>query len=132
MQKRIINSIQFHPKYFIFSLILLAVLVIIAMFIHDQFIRPFVGDVLVVIWMYFSLRAFIKTSHLAAAHFILIFSYTVEIAQYFKLVEVLGLENIKLARIIIGSTFDWMDFVAYTTGWLIILVMQWYKTKRDA
>jgi len=53
----------------------------------------------------------------------LVFSCSAEIAQYFKLVNVLGLQDIKLARIIIGSTFNWMDLVAYATGWLIIIMV---------
>lgn len=60
---------------------------------------------------------------------VLLFSYGVEIAQYFNLVSLLGLQNIKLARIIIGSTFDWLDLVAYTIGWFVIFLTDKYKIK---
>lgn len=123
MLKLLCNVVQFNVKYCVLSLGLLAVLVLIAAFVHDQFVRPFLGDALVVVWLYVLLRTFIKIEHVTAAFVVLVFSCSVEIAQYFKLVNVLGLQDIKLARIIIGSTFDWMDFVAYATGWLIIMMV---------
>ncbi|SFP54210.1 DUF2809 domain-containing protein [Enterovibrio norvegicus] len=55
---------------------------------------------------------------------VLVFAYCVEIGQYFRFVEVVGLQSNKLASIVIGSTFDWLDLLAYTLGWGVIWVFQ--------
>jgi hypothetical protein len=36
--------------------------------------------------------------------------------QFFQLAEVLGLESNGIAHVILGSTFDWLDILAYTLG----------------
>lgn len=124
---KLAHFFQFHWHYFLTSLFLLVTLIVIATFINDSFVRPFLGDALVVIWMYALLKAFIKATYLQATVFVLLFSYLIEIAQYFKLVELLGLQDIEVARIIIGATFDWMDFVAYTTGAITVLIIEYYR-----
>ncbi|PMI37487.1 hypothetical protein BCT30_16515 [Enterovibrio norvegicus] len=103
---------------------LLAVLIGIALFVKDSFVRPFLGDELVVVWMYAFLAAFLLVRPLMLSLFVLVFAYCVEIGQYFRLVEVVGLQNNKLASIVIGSTFDWLDLLAYTLGWGVIWVFQ--------
>ena len=120
----------FDKKYFISSLVLLSLLIYIALFVNDQFVRPFVGDVLVVIWLYSFLKSFIKINSDKLAHLVVGFSYLIEIGQYYNLVSILGLQHIKAARIIIGSTFDWLDLLGYTIGWGIILVSEYYRLKR--
>ncbi len=114
--------ITFNVKHFLVSMLLFAILVFIALFVRDSFVRPFLGDVLVVIWMYTFLAAFLSIRHKALSLFVLAFAYCVEIAQYFRLVEALGLQNNTLASIVIGSTFDWLDMLAYTLGWGVIWV----------
>jgi hypothetical protein len=40
----------------------------------------------------------------------------VEVLQYFKVVEIIGLENSEFARTVIGTNFSWIDILAYTLG----------------
>nr|WP_238486413.1 DUF2809 domain-containing protein [Motilimonas eburnea] len=114
----------FSKAHFVCSTVLFAVLAYIALFVNDQFVRPFLGDVIVVVWLYTVLKSFLLIKSSWLAHFVLLFSYAVEVAQYFKLVSLLGLEHIKAVRIIFGATFDWLDLLAYTLGWLLILGIQ--------
>ena len=123
--------ITFNLKYFLTSIILLLILIAIAAFVNDRFIRPFIGDALVVVWMYVFLKAFVEMHYFKLANCVLFFSYTIEIAQFFKLVQILGLEDIAIARIIIGSTFDWLDFVAYTIGWIVVLLIEKYRLSKS-
>jgi hypothetical protein len=120
----------FNPRSFFISIFLFLVLVVIATFVHDTFIRPFAGDVLVVIWLYFTCRAFLKTKSYQLALYVLVFAYWVEFTQYFQVVKLLGLEQYKVARIVLGSTFDPKDLLAYTVGWgitLILIQLKWTK-----
>ena len=116
-------KIKFRAKYlFVFVGILLTE-VWIALFVNDQIIRPFVGDLLVILLMYAFVRVFIEPrNHIVLAVCILVFAYLVEIGQYFELVSRLGLEDSGIARIVIGTSFDWVDLLAYTIGFMIVIV----------
>jgi Protein of unknown function (DUF2809) len=113
---------EFCKKYAILSIGLFVVEIFIAFFIHDRLIRPFVGDMLVVILIFTICRSVIKANHLWLALSVLIFSFAVEIGQYFNLISILGLQEIALARIIIGTTFDFHDLLAYSAGILLIFI----------
>ena len=106
----------FKKNYFYLTLGLLLVEVLIALFVNDRIIRPYIGDFLVVILIYFFLRTFIDQKPWFLAIATLIFSFLVEFAQYFKVVEWLGLKGNRFAEIIIGAHFSWHDLVAYTLG----------------
>jgi hypothetical protein len=96
----------------------------IALYVHDRVVRPFVGDVLVVILIYAFVRALFEPKNAALlAIGVLIFAYLIEIGQFFSLVSFLGLEKYALARVVLGATFDWMDLIAYSVGFLIILMV---------
>jgi Protein of unknown function (DUF2809) len=113
----------FCKKYAILSIGLFAVEIFIASFINDRLVRPFVGDMLVVILIFTICRSVIKANHFRLALCVLIFSFAVEIAQYFNLISILGLQHIELARIIIGTTFDFRDLLAYSAGILLIFII---------
>ena len=93
------------------------------MYVTDRFIRPYGGDFLVVILIYYFVRAFVKSSAGTVAIGVLIFSYAVEIAQYFKIVEVNGLKGIQLAEIVIGTGFSWWNMLAYSLGVLTVYLV---------
>jgi hypothetical protein len=114
----------FRIKYFIAFLILLIIELYIALNIQDQFIRPYLGDVLVVILIYSFLMSFIRLSYKKAIVFVLIFSFTVEISQYFHLIEVLNLRQCQVAHWVLGSSFNWWDFLAYSIGLAIAFVVE--------
>ena len=122
---------KFNIKFFFINIILLSVLVLIAMFVNDEFIRPFVGDLLVVFWIYFFLKSFIKTSNYELAHYVLLFAFAVEIGQFYQLINILGLQNNQIARIALGSTFDWFDLLAYSIGWAVIIMSESYRIRLD-
>lgn len=129
---------RFSFYYFVWSIVLFLVEVCIALFVDDGFVRPYVGDVLVVILIYAIARAFFKVPILAATMGALVFSFIVEILQYFNIVEILGLEQFAIARTVIGTTFVWEDLVAYAVGCAILLCLEksfgphpreWYAVK---
>jgi len=112
-----------HKKYAILSIGLLLVEISIALFIHDRLVRPFVGDMLVVILIFTICRSFINANYFWLAVCVLIFSFAVEIGQYFNLIAILGLQHCELARTILGATFDYHDLLAYTAGALLIFII---------
>ena len=54
----------------------------------------------------------------------LLFSFAIEIGQYFNLVKLLGLEHSELARVVIGTGFAWGDMLAYTLGIVFVFVCE--------
>lgn len=119
---------RFSWKYFSWTILLFAIEVCIALFVNDRVIRPHIGDLLVVILIYCFVKSFLNISVRTAAISVLIFSYLVEVLQYFEVVKLLGLAHSHSARVIIGTTFNWIDIWAYTVGILIVLFVEnrWY------
>ena len=116
-------KLEFNQHYFFIFTLILCAEVLIALFVNDQFVRPFVGDMLVVLLMYSFVRMFLVVkNHTLLAVCILAFAYFVELGQYFELVSRLGLADSQVASIIIGTSFDWRDLLAYTLGFILILV----------
>lgn len=117
----ITNKLIFNRHYFYSTVLLFLVEVYIAVFIEDRFIRPFVGDVLVVILIYCFVKSFWKVRSNIAAVSVFIFACAIEGLQYLNLIDKLGLRQYKLLVIILGSTFDWNDILAYALGTALIL-----------
>ena len=113
-----------NKNYLFVTVLLFIVETLIAIYVHDQFIRPYLGDVLVVILIYCFVRSFLKIPVVLAAFGVLLFSYFIELLQYFNFVTVVGLENHKIARIVLGSSFEWLDIVAYTFGFFLVLLLE--------
>ena len=113
----------FNIKYFCIFLLIFFIEVCIALFVRDRIIRPYGGDVLVVIMIYYFVKAFIQTKPLYIGIGTLLFAYAVEIGQYFNLVEILNLQDNQIMRIVIGSSFSWGDMVCYTVGVVICLLI---------
>ena len=113
--------ITFNKTYFAYFVIIFIVEIFIAKFLTDQFIRPFVGDVLVVVLIYCFFKSFLSISYKTIAIGVLIFACCVEVLQWFQLVKLLHLENNKIMRIAIGSVFDYKDLLAYGIGYFICL-----------
>ena len=117
-------SIAFNNRYFIYALLLLLVEIFIAMYIRDAIVRPYFGDFLVVILLYCIVRSVLNFQTTPIALAVLLFSYLIETLQYFKIVQILGLDGYPLATTIIGTSFAWCDILAYTLGFLAIIITE--------
>ena len=120
--------LTFNFRYFLFALVFFLVEVFIALYVHDTFIRPYVGDYLVVLLIYCAVRTFIKISTIKLAISVLLFSYAIEVLQFYNIVGRLGLSDNQLAKTVIGYGFEWIDLLAYTLGVATILIVE--STKR--
>lgn len=109
-------KLRFNYFYFILAILIFITEVLIAIYLHDGFIRPYVGDFLVVILIYCFIRSFLQAPVVPVALAVLVFSYLVEVMQYFNLVKLIGLEHSRIANIVIGNYFTWTDILSYTLG----------------
>lgn len=119
-------------NYLLCTILLFITEVLIALFVNDSFIRPYLGDVLVVILIYCFVKSFFKIPVVASAIGVLLFSYFIEMLQRFNFVEKIGLKECKIARIVLGSSYEIKDLVAYTIGFGIILMAERSCNKKNS
>lgn len=115
---------NFNLKYLNLTIFIFLVELVIALFVKDTIIRPFVGDVLVVVLIYCFFSIFFQINYLKLAIGVLLFAFVIEILQYFDYVKLLGLENNRVLSVAMGRSFAWEDFIAYFTGFLLIILVE--------
>jgi hypothetical protein len=111
-------------KYLLLALFFLTTEILIAIYAHDKFIRPFFGDFLAVIFVYCFLMIFLSRWPLKVAIGSLLIAYLIETLQYFNFIEITGLIRYKVLAILIGNSFSWLDILAYTIGFITILIIE--------
>lgn len=118
---------RFNFSYFLLTLVLIGVEIFIGACMHDAVIRPYGGDLLVVILLYCLVRSFWELPVLRLSLGILVFSYLEEAGQYFHLADKLGFTRPSLMRVLIGTYFTWTDILSYTLGIGLVLVVEGLK-----
>jgi Protein of unknown function (DUF2809) len=103
------------------ALVLLLIEVCIAWFVRDRFVRPYVGDVLVIPLIFFTVYGLMRVAPTPLASGVLLFAFAVESAQAFGLVHRLGLAHSTVARTVLGDTFQPGDLLAYLLGAVLSL-----------
>ncbi len=111
-------------KYLLSFIAILLIELFIGIYVHDHFIRPYIGDVLVVALIYSFVRIFVNGDAFRWAFTTFIFACIVEFLQYLNIVDWLGLGHNKVARILIGTAFSWIDIVAYFAGFLLVVIVE--------
>ncbi len=120
---------QSRQKYLLIFLLFLAIEFFIAIFVKDKFIRPYVGDVLVVFVLYFFIKICTLDKIKYLSIYIFIFSVFTEFLQAINIIDILGLANIKFFRILIGTTFDFKDIFCYFLGSIFLFYLDFKRRK---
>jgi len=115
---------RFKPVYFLVAVFLFFVEVFIALYMHDRLIRPYGGDYLVVIFLYCLLAAFLDISYWKLALAVLVFAFGIETLQYFDFLGKVGWKENRLARVVIGIGFEWLDILAYILGIITVIAIE--------
>ncbi|MGE6218823.1 DUF2809 domain-containing protein [Nubsella zeaxanthinifaciens] len=125
------KTFRFDKQSFLIAAVIFIVEVLIALFITDHFVRPYVGDVLVVILIYYTVKSFANIAVKPLAIGTLLFSYLIETLQYFQFVKLIGLEHNRFANVVIGNYFAWEDLLAYTIGIIIVIIVERKRLLHD-
>lgn len=121
---------RFNLSYFLFALFIFLVEVFIAVKLESIFfIRAYLGDVIVVMFLYALVKSFFKVNDHKLILGILIFSCVVEFAQYFNIAEKSGFRHGSLMYIVIGNSFSWIDILCYIAGCLMLYFFVQIKEK---
>lgn len=111
-------------SYMLLFLVFLGIEVLIALFVRDSFIRPYVGDILVTVVICLFIRAVTPFKHKLLPLYVFIFAAAVEIGQYFDFVALLGFENNRFLSVLLGRTFSLADIVCYGIGCLLFFAAE--------
>ena len=106
--------------------------VLIALFVRDRFIRPYVGDMLVVILIYTFLRVILPEKPRLLSLYVLLFAALVEGLQAINIVGLLGLQDSRFFSVLIGTTFDWKDIACYAVGCVLLGLWEYWLWKRGS
>ncbi|WP_312075057.1 DUF2809 domain-containing protein [Chryseobacterium sp.] len=124
-------KIQFSLKYFLFTLILFLLEVLIATKLKNIFfVRAYLGDVIVVVLLFTLVKTFTKIKDIKLILGIFIFSCLIEFAQYFNIAEKLGFKPGSIMYIVIGNSFSWIDILCYAAGCLLLLIPVYLLNKK--
>ncbi len=100
---------------------LLAIEIVIALFVRDNFVRPYIGDVLAVVCVYFAARIVFVNKPRFLSVFVTLFAFAVELVQLTDLSDLFGEGS--AFSIIVGGTFDFKDLVCYLVGGIVCLLL---------
>lgn len=105
-------------KYFVTTIFLFIVEVLIATKLaYIDWLRAYFGDVLVVILMYTFILTFLDIKNKMLLNIgVFLFACVIEFAQYFHFAEWFGLKDNKIAMIVLGNSFSWIDILCYAMG----------------
>ena len=76
--------------------------VLVALYVHDDFIRPYVGDMIVTV-----------------------------VGQYFNYVDILGITNPILVTMM-GTSFAWADIACYAVGCVVTAIVDFVRFRKKA
>ena len=102
--------------YAVTTFVIFLIELLIALFVRDNFIRPYVGDMLVVVLLFTGLRIVLPEKPRILPLYVFFFAALVEGLQAIKLVELLGLAENRFFSVLIGTTFDSKDIICYGVG----------------
>jgi hypothetical protein len=104
--------------------VILIIEILIALFVRDSFIRPYGGDILVTILICCFMRMIFMGKIQLLPLWVFLFAVTVEVLQYFDIVSLLGLGDIKFFVILIGNSFSFVDIICYAVGCVLFYLRE--------
>ena len=104
--------------------VILIIEILIALFVHDSFIRPYGGDILVTILICCFMRMIFLDKIPLLPVWVFLFAVFVEVLQYFDIVSLLGLGDIKFFVVLIGNSFSVADIICYAVGCVLFYLRE--------
>lgn len=104
--------------------VILIIEILIALFVRDSFIRPYGGDILVTILICCFMRMIFLDKIPLLPLWVFLFAVLVEVLQYFDIVALLGLGDIKFFVVLIGNSFSFVDIICYAVGCVLFYLRE--------
>ena len=120
---RLQKALRFHRGHAGIAALLFIVEVSIALFVDDAFVRPYLGDVLVIPLVYCAIATFVEARPTLLGAGVFAFACAVEVSQRHDLVSALGLEESRVARTVLGTAYSPLDLLAYAVGAALTVIV---------
>ena len=117
--------------YAVATLLLFLLELCIALFVHDDFIRPYLGDAIVMVLLYMFVRIFFPRRLRLLPLYVFLFACCVEVSQALHLVDLLGLNGNAFFRTLLGTSFAWADFLCYAAGCAVLGAYEFFLWKKE-
>lgn len=104
---------------------------LIARFYFSDFVRSYLGDVLVVILLWSLVRIFVPEKIRLLPLWVFIFASLIETGQYFNYTELLGVSEYPLLCTLMGTSFAWGDILSYLAGCILCGAVEVVRYKRN-
>nr|WP_209502732.1 DUF2809 domain-containing protein [Variovorax paradoxus] len=115
---------RFDPLCLAWAMALFLVLILLATIgARWGWLRSFFGDVLAVAWVYLVFKTFVAARVLPVGLAALGVGLAVELGQFLASAWHLHISN-RALRIVLGSTADWWDVLAYVIGFAAVLAIE--------
>lgn len=101
----------------------IALILIVELFNNNQLVRGFIGDIIIILQVYFLAKVFYDFHALKLASFTLVVAFTIEFLQYLDFTTYIGVEHNAVARLVFGAVFDPYDLIAYTIGAVLVYII---------
>lgn len=111
------------PRYLALAALVFTIEVLIALFVRDRFVRPYLGDTLAVVMVYCGAMAVLPLRPMGAAALAFGVAALIELGQALNLLDLIGLRDNVMARVVLGGSFEWLDFIAYAAGAALVLMV---------
>jgi hypothetical protein len=102
--------------YLVAFLLILCTEIFIGAFVRDNFVRPYLGDVLVVVLIYCAVRVVFPKGVKLLPIYVFAFALIVEGLQLIRIVDLLGIPRDSIVAILIGTSFSFIDIICYALG----------------
>lgn len=117
-------NFKFDYKNLLIAIAIFLVEVLIATKLKDWFfVRAYLGDVFVVMLIYYFIKAFYDIDSKKLIINIFVFSCLIEFAQYFHFGELLGFRDNRIMMIVLGNSFSWIDIICYLAGCVLLFLL---------
>lgn len=115
--------------YFFVFVGLFCIELYIALFVHDNFVRPYLGDVIFIPLVYCLLRTFVPKRFRFLLLGVLILAIGVEFAQLLGITKWISGGNPFLLALL-GTSYSFVDIICYVAGTAITFCVEWVLLKK--
>ncbi|WP_297510380.1 DUF2809 domain-containing protein [Flavobacterium sp.] len=122
---------QFDKHAFIYFIAFLCAEIAITLWVSDTFIRPYLGDVLVIFLLFYFVKSGVNKPTAVVATACLLFALIIEFLQSIDCISLLGLEHNAIARAVLGTSFAWADIGCYFIGFLFLFPIEYWRTTKN-
>lgn len=126
-------KLRFSRRYATLAAAIALTELVIACFVRDDFVRPYLGDTLAVILLYAALLAWLELPRARVAACSLAVACALELGQALQLWAWLGLERDAALTVILGTFYDPKDLIAYAAALpLLGMLERLFRTRAAA